>query len=63
MFFDKAAKRAILQQTVKCSNWKKKCDWSGELSSLEVYISYNFNDYHASYMIIYVINIFFRASI
>lgn len=38
MFFDKAAKRAILSQMVKCSNWKRKCDWSGELSSLEVYI-------------------------
>ncbi|CAB4008195.1 TNF receptor-associated factor 4-like [Paramuricea clavata] len=35
MFFDKAAKRAILSQTVKCCNWKRKCDWSGELSSLE----------------------------
>lgn len=49
MFFDKAAKRAILSQMVKCSNWKRKCDWSGELSSLEVrstsnhYSMYNYN--------------------
>ena len=36
VFLDKAAKRAVLGLVVKCDNNKRKCDWTGELSSIEV---------------------------
>lgn len=31
VFIDKAAKRAVLSLAVKCVNWKRKCDWTGDL--------------------------------
>ena len=36
IFADKAAKRAVLSLGVKCSNWKRKCDWVGDLIYVEV---------------------------
>jgi len=36
IFVDKAAKRAVLSLGVKCVNWKRKCDWTGDLSYVEV---------------------------
>ena len=36
IFLDKAARRAVLSLAVKCTNSKRKCDWTGELSSVEV---------------------------
>ncbi|EDO49545.1 predicted protein [Nematostella vectensis] len=35
VFVDKAARRAILGLGVKCWNWKRKCEWTGELSNIE----------------------------
>lgn len=36
IFVDKAAKRAVLSLGVKCVNWKRKCDWTGDLIYVEV---------------------------
>lgn len=36
IFVDKAAKRAVLSLGVKCANWKRKCDWTGDLIYVEV---------------------------
>lgn len=36
IFIDKAAKRAVLSLGVKCVNWKRKCDWTGDLIYVEV---------------------------
>lgn len=36
IFVDKAAKRAVLSLGVKCVNWKRKCDWTGDLLYVEV---------------------------
>jgi len=35
VFLDKAARRAVLSLNVRCDNAKRKCDWTGELSSTE----------------------------
>ena len=36
LFRDKAAERSILSLSVKCINWKRKCEWTGDLSCVEV---------------------------
>ena len=48
VFLDKAAKRAVLGLVVKCDNNKRKCDWTGELSSIEVSDSSKIYDLHWS---------------
>ena len=35
IFYDKAARRAVLNLAIKCDNASNKCDWTGELSNLE----------------------------